>query len=143
MSDSKSTVHTRAEIERQLRMRQTPRTDNRNALLDLGFTPAYPHLARDMYYGAIWTRAIDAHDGSIARRGSHTRTLVMERAFHVRAERTRRMRLRRAGSCAAITRDRRRYCPLGAGEFTGVLRVKPAGDVCRRRSSIMLNQGRT
>jgi hypothetical protein len=129
MSASKTTVHTRPEIERQLRLRQTPRTDNRNALIELGFTPAYPHLARDVYYGAIWTRAMDAHDGAVAGRGAHSRALVMERAFHVRTERrARRMRLRRAGHCAAVARRSRTYSPLRASRFTSVRRVRTADE---------------
>jgi hypothetical protein len=123
LKDDLMTVHTRAEIERQLRHRVVPRTDNRNALLELGFTPAYPHLAHDAYYGALWMRAIDAHADSSAGRRLDARTLVIERAFHVGVNRrARRIRLRRVGPCAAVTKRGRAYRPLRARRFLGVVR---------------------
>jgi hypothetical protein len=127
LEDDRMTIHTRAEIERQLRLRLVPRTDNRDALIELGFTPAYPHLARDVYYGALWMRAIDAHKDSAAGRRSDAKTLVIERAFHVGADRlARRIRLRCAVPCAAVTLRSRDYSPLSARR---VLRVVPNADV--------------
>ena len=123
----KTIAHTRFDIERLLRLRLTPRTDNRKALIELGFTPAYPHLATDAYYGGLWTRAIDAHDGSRTSRGAHTRTLVVERAFHVSAKRRpRRLVLRSAKCCAAVRTPSRTYTPLRARRFAGAARVRPA-----------------
>ena len=119
------TVHTRPEIERQLRQRLVPRTDNREALIELGFSPAYPHLARDRYYGAIWTRAIDTDRDSTAPSRSNAKTLVVERAFHVSAKRrARRVRWRRAALCAALATRSRTYSPLSARRF---VRTVPNG----------------
>jgi hypothetical protein len=129
LEDERMTVHTRSEIERQLRLRLVPCTDNRGALVELGFTPAYPHLARDVYYGALWTRTIDAHKDPIAGRRSNAKALVVERAFHVGTERrARRIRLRRAGPCAAVTMRKRAYSPLRARRFGGVALHGDAAD---------------
>jgi hypothetical protein len=116
------TVHTRPEIERQLRQRIVPCTDNREALVELGFMPAYPQLAHDVYYGALWTRTVGAHNDPAAPPRSNAKMLVVERAFHVDAERrARRIRLRRAGRCAAVTTRSRAYFPLRARRLVGVV----------------------
>ncbi len=131
LEDDRMTIHTRAEIERQLRLRLVPCTDNRDALIELGFTPAYPQLARDAYYGALWMRAIDAHKDSTAERRSDAKTLVIERAFQVGANRpARRLRLRRAVLCAAVKLRSRAYSPLSARRFLGIV---PNGDVAAKR----------
>jgi len=116
------TVHTRPEIERQLRQRIVPRTDNREALVELGFMPAYPHLLHDVYYGALWTRAVEAHNDPAAPPHSNSKMLVVERAFHVAPQRrARRIQLRRAGRCAAVTARSRAYFPLPARRLVGVV----------------------
>jgi hypothetical protein len=121
------TVHTRPEIERLLRQRLVPRTDNREALIELGFSPAYPHLARDRYYGAIWTRAIDTSRDSTAPSRANAKTLVVERAFHVSAKRrSRRVRWRRAALCGALATRSRTYSPLSARRF---VRIAQNGNV--------------
>ncbi len=123
MTGSYTTAHTRPEIERQLRHRRVPRTDNREALIELGFTPAYPQLALHAYYGALWTRAVDSPQESGPRSRSQPKTLVVERAFHVRARRPApRFRLRHAGELRAAMLPSRAYFPLSARRFAGVPR---------------------
>ncbi len=82
MPNSQRTSHTRAEIERELRLCFVPQTDNRDALIDLGFTPAYPALetASD---GVLWTRVIEACLDSQAVRRSDRRMLAIQRAVFV------------------------------------------------------------
>jgi len=69
-------VHSIADIENMLRRGLTPITDNRTALLELGFRRAYPQIVRG-YDATIWERAVDA--ASRARDGQ--RMLVRQRAF--------------------------------------------------------------
>lgn len=69
-------VHSTADIENLLHRGLTPVTDNRAALLDLGFQRAYPQIVRG-YDATIWERAIDATSRS--RDGS--RMLVRQRAL--------------------------------------------------------------
>ncbi len=115
-------VHTRLEIERALRERMVPCTDNREALVELGFMPAYPHLAHDVYYGSLWTRAVDANNDPAAPPRPNAKMLVMERAVHIAAKRrTHRIRLRRAGRCLAVTTRNRAYCPLPACRLVGLV----------------------
>jgi hypothetical protein len=119
------TVHTRLEIERQLRQRKVPCTQNREALVELGFMPAYPHLLHDVYYGALWTRVVDAHNDPAAPPRPNAKMLVVERAVHIGAEhRAHRIRLRRAGRCSAVTTRRRAYFPLRARRVVGVVVVR-------------------
>lgn len=69
-------VHSAADIENLLRRGLTPITDNRTALLELGFQRAYPQIARG-YEATIWERAIDA--ATLSRDGN--RMLVRQRAL--------------------------------------------------------------
>jgi hypothetical protein len=69
-------VHTIAEIDALLRRGLTPITDNRSALVELGFERAYPHVVRG-YDSTVWQRAINAETRS--RDGK--RMLVRQRAF--------------------------------------------------------------
>jgi hypothetical protein len=69
-------VHSAAAIQDLLRRGLTPTTDNRDALLGLGFERAYPQFLRG-YESSIWERSIvlerRARDGS--------RMLARQRAF--------------------------------------------------------------
>jgi hypothetical protein len=69
-------VHSAAAIQDMLRRGFTPTTDNRDALIGLGFERAYPQFLRG-YESTIWERSIvldrRAHDGS--------RMLARQRAF--------------------------------------------------------------
>jgi hypothetical protein len=62
------TVNSLEAIENLLRRGLTPVTENRDALLDLGFARAYPHIASG-YEATIWERAVEygrrAADGSL------------------------------------------------------------------------------
>ncbi len=69
-------VHTIADIDDLLRRGLTPITDNRSALVELGFERAYPHVVHG-YDSTIWERAINAETRS--RDGK--RMLVRQRAF--------------------------------------------------------------
>lgn len=69
-------VHSTTDIENLLRRGLTPITDNRTALLELGFQRAYPQIVR-RYEATIWERAIDA--ATRARDGD--RMLVCQRAL--------------------------------------------------------------
>jgi hypothetical protein len=51
-------VHTTEAIQSLLRRGLTPITDNREALLELGFQRAYPQVARG-YEVALWERSIE------------------------------------------------------------------------------------
>jgi hypothetical protein len=48
-------AHTTAEIERELRLGRTPQTDNRSALITLGFEPAMPQVRDD----TTWIRPVE------------------------------------------------------------------------------------
>jgi hypothetical protein len=71
-----TTVHSPEAIENLLRRGLTPITENREALVELGFSRAYPQVARG-YDATIWERAVEhgrrASDGS--------RLLVRQRAI--------------------------------------------------------------
>lgn len=69
-------VHSTADIENLLHRGLTPITDNRAALLELGFQRAYPQIVRG-YDATIWERAVDA--ATRARDGQ--RMLVRQRAL--------------------------------------------------------------
>ena len=69
-------VHSTADIENLLHRGLTPITDNRTALLELGFQRAYPQIVRG-YDATIWERAVDA--ATRARDGQ--RMLVRQRAL--------------------------------------------------------------
>ena len=51
-------VHSGADIVKVLRHGLTPITDNQSALIELGFSRAYPQL-RSGYDAAVWERSID------------------------------------------------------------------------------------
>ena len=70
--------HTREEIERfALRLPCVP-TDNRDALIALGFQRMYPQVPSG-YESHLWTRSVDAN--TIAGSSSQARKLVIQRAF--------------------------------------------------------------
>ncbi len=75
----KCIVHSAAGIEDLLRRGLTPITDNKEALLGLGFERAYPRI-RSGYESTIWERSID--------RPKHEsrRFMARERAFLEPAE---------------------------------------------------------
>jgi hypothetical protein len=74
-------VHTTADIERELRFGRTPQTDNRSALIALGFEPAMPHLRDD----STWIRPVEKTpvDFSGRRTRAVRRVLALERAVFV------------------------------------------------------------
>ncbi len=53
-----SIVHTTEAIVSLLQRGLTPITDNREALLELGFERAYPQISRG-YEAAVWERSIE------------------------------------------------------------------------------------
>jgi hypothetical protein len=69
-------AHSLEAIQHTLRRGLTPVTENREALLQLGFSRAYPQIAHG-YEASLWERAVEhrhrATDGS--------RLLVRERAI--------------------------------------------------------------
>jgi hypothetical protein len=69
--------HSREEIERGLRRLHCVPTDNRDALLALGFQRIYPQASsgNDSH---LWVRSIDSGWGSAFGQG---RKLLMQRAF--------------------------------------------------------------
>lgn len=69
-------VRTTTAIEELLRRGLTPITDNRDALVQLGFQRAYPHVERG-WEARIWERVVDA--GRRAKDGR--RMLVQQRAL--------------------------------------------------------------
>jgi len=71
--------HSREEIERALLRLHCVPSDNREALLALGFEPMYPHVTKG-YKSRLWARAIDSGYGSSLSNG---RKLVIQRAFLV------------------------------------------------------------
>ncbi|GAC1303833.1 MAG: hypothetical protein NVSMB19_14170 [Vulcanimicrobiaceae bacterium] len=73
-------AHTVEEIEAVLRRGLTPQTDNRAALLELGFVRSSPHLAHG-YESTIWERSRDHAE----RAASGLRLFVRERAVLVDA----------------------------------------------------------
>lgn len=68
-------VHSSDAIASLLRRGLSPITDNRDALLALGFARAYPHVARG-YESTIWERSVDYSNAACGRR-----MLARERAF--------------------------------------------------------------
>jgi hypothetical protein len=74
-------VHTTADIERELRFGRTPQTDNRSALIALGFEPAMPHLRDD----GTWIRPVEVTPVDFAGRRTRAvrRVLALERAVFV------------------------------------------------------------
>jgi hypothetical protein len=69
--------HTREEIERlAMRLPCVP-TDNRNALIELGFERMYP-LAASGYESRLWVRSVDS--GYVGSTGNGRR-LIVQRAF--------------------------------------------------------------
>jgi hypothetical protein len=79
------TVNSLEAINNLLRRGLTPVTEKRDALLNLGFARAYPHVASG-YEATIWERAVEY--GRRAAAGS--RLLVRQRAIltHGGAQRT-------------------------------------------------------
>jgi hypothetical protein len=71
-----TTVHSIEAIEALLRRGATPKTDNRDALVALGFARSAPRAA-DGYDETLWERAVD-HSG---RASNGQRVLVRERAI--------------------------------------------------------------
>jgi len=69
--------HRREDIERALVRLHCVPTDNREALLALGFEPMYPEATKG-YESHLWVRSIDSGHGSSLRNG---RKLVLQRAF--------------------------------------------------------------
>jgi hypothetical protein len=69
-------VHTTEAIQTLLRRGLTPVTDNRDALLELGFERAYPQVKRG-YEASLWERSIELEHRS---RGGY-RILARERAI--------------------------------------------------------------
>ncbi len=69
--------HTREDIESALVRLHCVPTDNREALLALGFQPMYPNVARG-HKSRLWVRSIDSSCGSSLRNG---RKLAIQRAF--------------------------------------------------------------
>jgi hypothetical protein len=64
----KTIVHCAQDLAALLRLGLSPITDNREALLGLGFEPAYPQIRRG-YESTIWERSIEQHrrrDGRLA-----------------------------------------------------------------------------
>jgi hypothetical protein len=72
----RTTVHSTVDIQNLLRRGLTPITDNRAALVELGFQRAYPQAARG-YEATIWERAIDA----AKRSPDGHRVLIRQRAL--------------------------------------------------------------
>jgi len=68
-------VHSAAEIAALLQLGLTPITDNAEALAQLGFERAYPHLDAG-YESTVWERSSPQ-----ARRSSGERVTARERAF--------------------------------------------------------------
>jgi hypothetical protein len=68
-------VHVAEELVALLRRGMSPATDNRNALLALGFERAYPQVPTG-YEATIWERSIEHH-----RRPNGLRVLARERAY--------------------------------------------------------------
>lgn len=70
--------HTQEEIERlAFRLSCVP-TDNRDALVALGFERMYPQAVSG-YDSHLWTRSVDS--GYSAAQGMHGRKLIVQRAF--------------------------------------------------------------
>jgi hypothetical protein len=72
-----SIFHSREEIERALRRLHCVPTDNRDALLALGFQRMYPQV-KSGYHSHLWVRSVDAGYSSSLCNG---RKLIMQRAF--------------------------------------------------------------
>lgn len=72
-------VHVADDLVALLRRGGSPVTDNRDALLTLGFERAYPQI-REGYESTIWERSIEHH-----RRPNGLRVLARERAYLVDA----------------------------------------------------------
>jgi len=77
-------VSFRQEIERLLLLGLAPITDNGAALIDLGFSRAYPNAIAG-YESTVWERSLD-HGYRQTGRGLR-RTLVRQRAFLVAEKR--------------------------------------------------------
>jgi hypothetical protein len=71
----KTVVHLTEEVAMLLRRGLSPITDNRNALLALGFARAYPQV-RSGYEATIWERSIEH-----GRRPDGQLVLARQRAF--------------------------------------------------------------
>jgi len=72
-----ATVNSIEAIQAMLRRGLTPITENHEALLALGFVPAYPQI-RAGYESTIWERAVDLPVAADGRR-----RMVRERAYLV------------------------------------------------------------
>ena len=69
------TTHSMDAITLLLNRGLSPTTDNRDALLALGFVRAYPHVSRG-YESTIWERSVER-----SRTADGHRRLARERAF--------------------------------------------------------------
>jgi hypothetical protein len=69
-------VHSIEAIEAILRRGATPKTDNRDALIALGFTRSTP-AAEGGYDATLWERAVDRHE----RAANGQRVMIRERAI--------------------------------------------------------------
>jgi len=69
--------HSREDIENALVRLHCVPTDNREALLALGFVPMYPQIAKG-YKSRLWVRSIDPGCNSSLHNG---RKLILQRAF--------------------------------------------------------------
>jgi hypothetical protein len=76
-----ATVHFVEDVAMLLRHGLSPVTDNRDALLELGFERAYPGVHRG-YESTIWERSIERY-----RRHDGYRILARERAFLIEGAR--------------------------------------------------------
>ena len=70
-------LHSREEIESALVRLHCVPTDNREALLALGFQPMYPQASKG-HESRLWSRSIESGCGSSLSNG---RSLVMQRAY--------------------------------------------------------------
>ena len=73
--ETQAVVHSIESIAAMLRRGLAPLTDNRDALLELGFERAYPQLRRG-YEAMIWERSVE-----LPGRLEGRRAFVRERAF--------------------------------------------------------------
>ena len=70
--------HTREEIERFAQRLPCVPTDNRDALIALGFQRMYPQIPLG-YESHLWTRSVDANTSPGS--SSYARKLIVQRAF--------------------------------------------------------------
>lgn len=76
VNDGHAIAHSREHIELMLLHGLTPLTDNRNALLALGFERAYPQVTRG-YEASLWERDIEHNAASSLRRVRYRQRAVL------------------------------------------------------------------